>query len=338
MKGLRVEIVVRREGAPVEEAIAQPRRRCCDSVGTSRARIRRSPYPVEGASSSILGDPAASVFVVGAGFARKRPESPPNGLGAFGRPNRSGSRPFVAPGWERAARSGQFVPREPRDHVRAGAPRITVPASTFARRPRRTHARLTSPPHRHGPRHAARRYRRDRARPRRGRPAPRGRGPAVRIPKHRPPPRPLAFTDPSPGTPDGSAWQGISCPLAHPSPPFKSPADGLQRICPRRARRPWSRRQLLRGLSRLDDAPAAPSTADHRDSPPRQPSASRVLVCPESRAHVRRRTRALAYSAPDAPLRRDPRDPRDPPSPSGSTLDDARHSPARDSGGSRKWT
>ena len=143
-----------------------------------------------------------------------------------------------------------------------------MPASTFARRPRRTHARLTSPPHRHGPRHAARRYRRDRARPRRGRPAPRGRGPAVRIPKHRPPPRPLAFTGPSPGTPDGSAWQGISCPLAHPSPPFKSPADGLQRICPRRARRPWSRRQLLRGLSRLDDAPAAPPTADHRDSPP----------------------------------------------------------------------
>ena len=152
------------------------------------------------------------------------------------------------------------------------------------------------------------------------------------------PPRPLAFTGPSPGTPDGSAWQGISCPLAHPSPPFKSPADGLQRICPRRARRPWSRRQLLRGLSRLDDAPAAPSTADHRGQPPRQPSAPRVLVCPESRAHVRRRTRALAYSAPDAPLRRDPRDPRDPPSPSGSTLDDARHSPARDSGGSRKWT
>ena len=72
--------------------------------------------------------------------------------------------------------------------------------------------------------------------------------------------------------------------------------------------------------------------------PPRQPSAPRVLVCPESRAHVRRRTRALAYSAPDAPLRRDPRNPRDPPSPSGSTLDDARHSPARDSGGSRKWT
>ena len=76
--------------------------------------------------SSLLGDPAASVFVVGAGFARKRPESPPNGLGAFGRPNRSGSRPFVAPGWERAARSGQFVPREPRDHVRAGAHRITA--------------------------------------------------------------------------------------------------------------------------------------------------------------------------------------------------------------------
>ena len=195
--------------------------------------------------------------------------------------------------------------------------------------------RLTSPPHRHGPRHAARRYRRDRARPRRGRPAPRGRGPAVRIPKHRPPPRRLAFTGPSPGTPDGSAWQGISCPLAHPSPPFKSPADGLQRICPRRARRPWSRRQLLRGLSRLDDAPAAPSTADHRDSPPASRPPPRVLVCPESRAHVRRRTRALAYSAPDAPLRRDP---RDPPSPSGSTLDDARHSPARDSGGSRKWT
>ena len=64
-------------------------RQCWHEQGTNPA----VPVPLEGASSSILGDPATSVFVVGAGFARKRPESPPNGLGAFGRPNRSGSRP-----------------------------------------------------------------------------------------------------------------------------------------------------------------------------------------------------------------------------------------------------
>ena len=54
------------------------------------------PVPLEGASSSILGDPATSVFVVGAGFARKRPESPPNGLGAFGRPNGRGRGPVTS--------------------------------------------------------------------------------------------------------------------------------------------------------------------------------------------------------------------------------------------------
>ena len=177
MKGLRVEIVVRREGAPVGRSHCAARRRCCDSVGTSRARIRRSPYPSRGPLRR-------SWAILRPRFSWSGPDSPENVQ----------NRPLTASG--------------PSD------------------------------------------------------------GPAVRSPKHRPPPRPLAFTGPSPGTPDGSAWQGISCPLAHPSPPFKSPADGLQRICPRRARRPWSRRQLLRGLSRLDDAPAAPSTADHRDSPP----------------------------------------------------------------------
>ena len=235
MKGLRVEIVVRREGAPVEEAIAQP----VEDVATVLAR----------AGHESGGPRTPSRGPLRRSWAILRP-----------RFSWSGSRPFVAPGWERAARSGQFVPREPRDHVRAGAPRITVPASTFARRPRRTHARLTSPP--------------------------------------------------SPGTPDGSAWQGISCPLAHPSPPFKSPADGLQRICPRRARRPWSRRQLLRGLSRLDDAPAAPSTADHRDSPPppavrppcpRVPGVPRPRSPPDSSPSLQRARRTASSRSPQSP-------------------------------------
>ena len=69
MKGLRVEIVVRREGAPVEEAIAQP----VEDVATVLARAGHESggprTPRGGASSSILGDPTASVSSELAGFA-----------------------------------------------------------------------------------------------------------------------------------------------------------------------------------------------------------------------------------------------------------------------------
>ena len=53
-----------------------------------------------------------------------------------------------------------------------------------------------------------------------------------------------------------------------------------------RTRQPGGRRQLLRGLSRFDDAPAAPIDRRSLGQLPRQPSAPRVPVRPESRAHV----------------------------------------------------
>ena len=218
-------------------------RQCWHEQGTNPA----VPVPLEGASSSILGDPATSVFVVGAGFARKRPESPPNGLGAFGRASRP--NPEAPPTAKAAGLHGSFSGHSgrvgmARDLVSAGA---SVPAVQVAGR-----------------------------------------------------------------------WASADMPAPSSPPVEPSPATTGIEPSRRRASRPIDRRSP--------------------GQPPRQPSAPRVLVCPESRAHVRRRTRALAYSAPDAPLRRDPRNPRDPPSPSGSTLDDARHSLARDSGGSRKWT
>ena len=149
-------------------------RQCWHEQGTNPA----VPVPLEGASSSILGDPATSVFVVGAGFARKRPESPPNGLGAFGRANRP--NPEAPPTAKAAGLHGSFSGHS----GRVGMARDLVSAGTSV--------------------------------------------PAVQVAG------PMGFS--------GYARAELAARGAVAS--------------------------YYRGLSRLDDAPAAPSTADHRDSPP----------------------------------------------------------------------
>ena len=99
MKGLRVEIVVRREGAPVEEAIAQP----VEDVATVLAR---AGHESGGPRTPSRGPLRRSWAILRPRFSWSGPDSPENvqnrpltASGPSDGPTRSGSRPFVARLW-----------------------------------------------------------------------------------------------------------------------------------------------------------------------------------------------------------------------------------------------
>ena len=71
MKGLRVEIVVRREGAPVEEAIAQP----VEDVATVLARAGHESGGPRTPRGGLFVDPGRSCDLGFRGRGRVRPKT-----------------------------------------------------------------------------------------------------------------------------------------------------------------------------------------------------------------------------------------------------------------------